>query len=204
MCCIRPQPHILCEIQIYESGLDLANENGMKFWFITFLWPSTALVPGEGENMLGNSADGTKGDLMVSGSNQEVLRASWWNRCGGGWWYVPKRSFPFSIPAIALSRSQGTKTYRDWESQVISFLCTNPALWHSSNLTLIPHLSEARTVLAFDSKPPALFGLHAPDSKSGYSDGLCITAYKRQIMRFKCLTRFNISVIWKFIRNESR
>ena len=39
------------------------------------------MVLGEGEDMLGNSTDGTKGDLMVSGSNQEVQRALWWSGC---------------------------------------------------------------------------------------------------------------------------
>jgi len=35
----------------------------------------TAVASGEGEEAPGKSADGTKGDLMVSGCNQEVQRA---------------------------------------------------------------------------------------------------------------------------------
>lgn len=158
MCCWRPPSHIPCKIQICESSLDLANENGIRFWFITLLWPSTAVVLGEGEDMPGNGADGTKGDLMVSGSNQEVQSALWWNGCRGGWWHVLEWSFPFCIPAITCPGGWGTKTYWGQETQVISSLCTNPALWHSSHLTLIPHLSEAKTCLAFDSKPLALLG----------------------------------------------
>ena len=109
--------------------------------------------------MPGNSVDGTKGDLMVSGSNQEVQKALWRKGYMGGWWHLPEQSFSFCIPAITCPGGRGTKTYWGQESQVISSLCTNPALWHSSHLTLIPHLSEAKTCLAFDSKPLTLFGL---------------------------------------------
>lgn len=35
------------------------------------------MVLGEGEDMPAKSVDGTKGDLMVLGSNQEVQRALW-------------------------------------------------------------------------------------------------------------------------------
>lgn len=46
------------------------------------------MVLGEAEDMPRNSVDGTKGDLMVSGSNQEVQRTLLWNGCMGGWWHL--------------------------------------------------------------------------------------------------------------------
>lgn len=45
------------------------------------------------------------------------------------------------------------------ESQIISSRRINPALWHRSHMTLIPHLSKAKTWLARDSKRLNLFGL---------------------------------------------
>ncbi len=43
------------------------------------------MVLGEGEDMLSNIVDGAEGDLMVSGSNQEVQGPLQWNGCMGGW-----------------------------------------------------------------------------------------------------------------------
>lgn len=89
---------------------------------------------------------------MVSGSNQEVKIALWWNGCMGGWWHLLEWSFSICIPAFTCPGVPGTKTCRGQESQVISSLCINPALRHSLHMTLIPHLSEAKTCLAFDSE----------------------------------------------------
>lgn len=49
------------------------------------------MVLGEEGDMAGGCVHGTKGDLMVSGSNQEVQRPLWWNGCMGGWWHVEFR-----------------------------------------------------------------------------------------------------------------
>ena len=137
--------------------------------YVTFLWLSTALVLGERENMLGHGTDRTEGNLMLFCSNQEVQTASWWNWCKDCWWHVPKWNFPSCIPAIICSRAQiGYKRQTGQESWVISSLCTNPALWHSSHLALIPHLSEAKTCLVFDRKSLAKWN-------SCYMDGPCVT-----------------------------
>ena len=48
------------------------------------------------------------------------------------------------------------KVQRDTAAKRISHFLL-PALWHNSHLTLILHLSEAKTCLVFDSKPLAIF-----------------------------------------------
>lgn len=126
----------------------------MRFWFITFPWPRTLV--GDWEDVLCNGTGWNKGDLMVLGSNQEVQRATRWNRCWGGCWHVLEQSFLFLYSCHHLLLGQGTKIYRGQECHVIYPLCINPALWHNSLLTLIPYLSESKTCLNFDGKPHAV------------------------------------------------
>lgn len=85
-----------------------------------------------------------------------------------------------------------------------------PALWHSSHLTLIPHLSEAKTCLAFDSKPLALFGLLptealatlmgpgiAKQHQRHYQTSFHHQALKIVSASFKYLMCFNDNVVFK-------
>lgn len=158
MCRLNPPPDIWCAIQICGSGLDLPNEKEITFLHITLPWLSSAVVQGEVGGVPGNGADGTKGDLIVWGSNHEVQRASWSDGCRGGWWHVLEKTFSILYSCHHLPLRPRYKDVRGQASQVISSLCTNPALWHCLHLTLIPHQSEAKTCLAFDSKPLKLFG----------------------------------------------
>lgn len=85
------------------------------------------MVLGEGEDMPGNSTDGTKGDLMVLGSNQEVQKALWWNGCWTGWWHALEWSFQY--PCDQVPQGLGEKErLGPGESS------------HSLILTLIPHM----------------------------------------------------------------
>lgn len=113
-----------------------------------------------GEDTLSTSADGTEGDLIISGSNQEVKIASRRNRCATRW-RLPTgvdSLLPVFLPRLA-ARARLQRRACARESQIISSRRINPALWHRSRMTLIPHLSEAKTCLARDSKRLNLFGL---------------------------------------------
>lgn len=103
----------------------------------------------EGENLLGHDVQGSKGDLMVLGSNQKVKMP-----CGRA---DLSRAVKFSPLYFCphLPCSQGTKSR---ESQVISSLGTNSALRHHLHMTRIPHLSASKTCPAFDGKHLNLFG----------------------------------------------
>lgn len=91
--------------------------------------------------MLGTSLDGTKGDLMVLGSNQEVKMLE--GVCG--WWLEVSSLYS----CLDLSWSL---RHRDRPEKSSHFLPINPALWQRSHMTLTPHLSAAQTCPAFNSK----------------------------------------------------
>lgn len=103
----------------------------------------------EEENLLGHGVQGSKGDLMVLGSNQKVKMP--FGRADASW--AVKFSPLYFSPHLPCS--QGTKSR---ESQVICSLGTNSALGHYLHMTLIPHLSGSKTCPAFDGKHLNLFG----------------------------------------------
>lgn len=92
---------------------------------------------------------GSKGHLMFLGSNQKVKVPS--GRVAAS--MAVKFSPLYSCPRLPCS--QGRKSCG---SQVISSLGTSSALRHHLHMTLIPHLSAAKTCPAFDGKHLNLFG----------------------------------------------